>query len=238
MQSMGPELAKSDSTASDAQSLRRRLDQLMYARQETIRRFDQNQREIDRLAKYLQTAERVSVALEKLNQDLFSSLLKTVQEKITIALQEILEQPITFHAQAGFARNSASVEFWIERDGKPEDLLHGQGGSVANIVSVCLRLFSLTTLDEKTHRRFLILDEQDCWLRADLVPKLVKIIHDASRALGFQVLMISHHERHLFEQYADKIIELQWQNGKVVAVDLSSKPSIEDDALGSLAARA
>ena len=163
-----------------------------------------------------------------MNQDLFSTLLGTVQEKITIALQEILEQPISFHAEAGFSRNSASVEFWIERNGKQEDLLNGQGGSVANIVSVCLRIFALTTLDEATHRRFLVLDEQDCWLRADLVPKLVKIIHDASRALGFQVLMISHHDRHLFEQYADKIIELQWQNGQVVAVDATAGPAVHD----------
>jgi len=74
----------------------------------------------------------------------------------------------------------------------------------------------------------LVLDEQDCWLRADLVPKLVKIIHDGSRTLGFQVLMISHHERHLFEQYADKIIELQWRDGKVVAVDTTSGPTQAD----------
>jgi hypothetical protein len=212
----------------DAQAVRRRLDQLMFAEQEAKRQWEQNSVELEKLAQYLRTAEKVSIALEKLNQDLFSSLLGTVQEKITIALQEILEQPISFHAQAGFARSSASVEFWIERDGKPEDLLHGQGGSVANIVSVCLRIFALTTLDESKHRRFLVLDEQDCWLRADLVPKLVKIIHDASRALGFQVLMISHHERHLFEQYADKIIELQWNNGKVNVVDQGSGALVHD----------
>lgn len=212
----------------DPQQIRRKLDQLSFARHEASREFDGNTKELEKLASYLQTAEKVSVALEKLNQDLFSSLLGSVQEKITIALQEILEQPITFHAKAGFSRNSASVEFWVERNGKPEDLINGQGGSVANIVSVCLRIFALTTLDEATHRRFLILDEQDCWLRADLVPKLVKIIHDASRALGFQILMISHHERHLFEQYADKIIELQWQDGKVVAVDTTSTPSQPD----------
>jgi hypothetical protein len=212
----------------DALSLRRQLDRLAFARQEAIRQVAANTVELERLKGYLRTADRVSTALEKLNQDLFSTLLGTVQEKITIALQEILEQPISFHAKAGFSRNSASVEFWIERNGKQEDLLNGQGGSVANIVSVCLRIFALTTLDEATHRRFLVLDEQDCWLRADLVPKLVKIIHDASRALGFQVLMISHHDRHLFEQYADKIIELQWQNGQVVAVDATAGPSVHD----------
>lgn len=213
---------------SDARSLRRRLDRLAFARQEAIHQVSTNTIELEQLKGYLRTADRVSTALEKLNRDLFSTLLGTVQEKITIALQEILEQPISFHAEAGFSRNSASVEFWIERNGKQEDLLHGQGGSVANIVSVCLRIFALTTLDEATHRRFLVLDEQDCWLRADLVPKLVKIIHDASRALGFQVLMISHHDRHLFEQYADKIIELQWQNGRVVAVDATAGPSVSD----------
>jgi hypothetical protein len=203
----------------DLAAIRRRADQLEFARQEASRQIAVNDAELARLAKYLQTADKVSTALEKLNQDLFSSLLTTVQEKITIALQEILEQPIVFRAQAGFARNSASVEFWIERDGNQEDLLNGQGGSVANIVSVCLRIFALTTLDEAKHRRFLILDEQDCWLRADLVPKLVKIIHDASRALGFQVLMISHHDRALFEQYADKVIELQWRDGQVTATE-------------------
>jgi DNA repair exonuclease SbcCD ATPase subunit len=203
----------------DLSSMRRRLDQLSFLRDESLHKFEANQIELAKLAKYLETAERVSTALEKLNQDLFSSLLQVLEEKITIALQEILEQPISFHAEAGFARNSASVDFWIERDGKKEDLLNGQGGSVANIVSVCLRIFALTTLDEAKHRRFLILDEQDCWLRADLVPKLVKIIHDACNALGFQILMISHHDRHLFEQYADKVIELQWKNGTVVAVD-------------------
>lgn len=212
----------------EALSLRRRLDRLAFARQEAICQVAANTVELERLKGYLRTADRVSTALEKLNQDLFSTLLGTVQEKITIALQEILEQPISFHAEAGFSRNSASVEFWIERNGKQEDLLNGQGGSVANIVSVCLRIFALTTLDEATHRRFLVLDEQDCWLRADLVPKLVKIIHDASRALGFQVLMISHHDRHLFEQYADKIIELQWQNGQVVAVDATAGPAVHD----------
>ncbi len=208
--------------------VRKRVDQLTYQLEDIKNRLASNQKQIDRLKAYLVTAEKVSNALETLNQELFSKLLKTVEEKITIALQEILEQPISFHSEVGFARNAASVEFWIERDGKKEDLLLGQGGSVANIVSVCLRMFALTTLNETTHRRFLLLDEQDCWLRADLVPKLVKIIHDASRALGFQVLMISHHDRHLFEQYADKVIELQWNDGRVECIDASPRPNVLD----------
>jgi hypothetical protein len=209
-------------------AVRKRVDQLVFQRDSFTSRLSETQAEIEKLKSYLKTADKVSSALEQLNRELFSSLLKTVEEKITIALQEILEQPISFHSEVGFQRNASTVEFWIERNGKPEDLLNGQGGSVANIVSVCLRMFALTTLDEAKHRRFLVLDEQDCWLRSDLVPKLVKIIHDASRALGFQVLMISHHDRSLFEAYADKVIELQWRNGRVNAVDVTGSPTLVD----------
>ena len=42
-------------------------------------------------------------------------------------------------------------------------------------------------------------------LHPELVPRLVKIVHQAGRALGFQVLMISHHDVSIFEQYADRI---------------------------------
>ena len=66
-------------------------------------------------------------------------------------------------------------------------------------------MFALTTLDPNQHRRFLVLDEQDCWLQRELVPHLVKIVHDAGKELGYQVIMISHHELSLFEEYADKI---------------------------------
>ena len=116
-----------------------------------------------------------------LNQQLFQQLLGTVQEKLTVALQEILEQPIVLKAEADFKRGAATVESRIERDGFQEDIMKGQGGSVANVLSVGLRMFALATLDERQHRRFLVLDEQDCWLRPDLVPRLVKIVHQASQ---------------------------------------------------------
>ena len=183
----------------------------------------------DQLNAYLAVADKVTVALEQLNQELFQQLLGIVQEKLTVALQEILEQPIQFRAQADFKRGATTVEFWIDRDGNREDVLRGQGGSVANILSVGLRMFALTTLDEQQHRRFLVLDEQDCWLRPDLVPRLVKIVHEAGAALGFQVLMISHHEVALFERYADRIYQFSLDAaGEIQVRPLVGSPSDPD----------
>lgn len=211
--------------------LRRRADRLALEREQRERRSITLAGEFAALNEYLAIAGDVTQALEQLNQQLFQQLLQVVQEKLTIALQEILEQPLEFKASADFKRGGATVDFWVERGGQAEDILRGQGGSVANVLSVGLRMFALTTLDPSKHRPFLVLDEQDCWLRPDLVPKLVKIVHNAGQALGFQVLMISHHDMAIFEQYADKIYSFVPDGQGSVSVQLCSPKAVESDAL-------
>lgn len=184
---------------------RRKLDNLQGMRRAALHAHEENLRHLRAVTQYLALAESVERALDVLSEQLFGRLVAVIQEKLTIALQEVLEQPISLKVEREFKRGSATMSFHIERDGEREDIMRGQGGSVANVLSVGLRLFALTTLDGATHRRFLVLDEQDCWLRPDLVPRLVKIVRDAGRALGFQVVMISHHDAASFERYADRI---------------------------------
>jgi predicted ATPase len=90
-------------------------------------------------------------------------------------------------------------------------------------------MFALTSLDPKEHRRFLLLDEQDCWLRPDLVPRLVKIIRDAGKALGFQVILISHHDLKSFEEHADRIYRFNPRPDGSVEVALWEPHSAERD---------
>jgi hypothetical protein len=55
------------------------------------------------------------------------------------------------------------------------------------------------------------------------------MVHEAGRALGFQVLMISHHDVALFDQFADKIYEFKPQaDGSVVVEERRSRPAEED----------
>src|SRR5262249_6096098 len=139
------------------------------------------------------------------SRELFGKLSELIERNLTVALQEVLEQNISLKVEREFKRGMATMSFHIERDGQSEDIMKGQGGSVVNILSVGLRMLALTTLDKEKHQRFLVLDEQDCWLRPDLVPRLVKIVRAAGRAMGFQVLMVSHHDPAMFERYADKV---------------------------------
>ncbi|MFO7931170.1 MAG: hypothetical protein R6U97_07165 [Desulfosalsimonas sp.] len=88
----------------------------------------------------------------------------------------------------------------------------------------------LTTLDESIHRRFLVLDEQDCWLHPELVPRLVRIVHDAGSALGFQVLMVSHHDPAFFSRYAERIYRLVPQGEEGVSAELAEDRPVAEDA--------
>ena len=187
------------------ESARRRVEQLEWRAKERRRQLEAKKKELADLLEYLELAPEVTDALESLSNHLFARDLEILQEKLSIALSEVLKQPIQFRAELKFKSNYANVEFSVQRDENREDVKRGQGGSVHNVLSVGLRMFALTKLDPSQHRRFLVLDEQDCWLQRELVPHLAKIVHDAGKELGYQVIMISHHELSLFEEYADKI---------------------------------
>jgi DNA repair exonuclease SbcCD ATPase subunit len=190
------------------EKIRKRLDQLVWHRNSMTEKAERVALKLKELDGHLAIADDVTDALEHLGQELFEKVLGVLEEKLSAAIEEVLDQPIRFKSQAAFKNGAASVSFSVERDGNSEDVNRGQGGSVQNILSVGLRLFALNNLDIGEHRRFLVLDEQDCWLRPELVPRLVKIVHQAARELEFQVIMISHHDIGLFEKYADKVYRL------------------------------
>lgn len=200
--------------------LRKRFTELSRDRARHSREIESAERKLRAVRGKLDLAPRVEAALEGLSRKLLERMVKLLEEKLSIALQEVLEQPLQLRAVQSFERGAASVRFHVERNGQEEDILRGQGGSVANVLSVGLRMFALTTLDPAVHRRFLLLDEQDCWLRPDLVPRLVKIIRDAGKALGFQVILVSHHDLRSFEEHADRIYRFTPQADGSVEVSL------------------
>lgn len=212
------------------QAVHRRLVHLTVRHEELCRRLQAGQAQLQAARERFALGNEVKDALDKLSETLFEGTIKILEEKLTFALQEILEQPLRLRAERTFKNNSAAIEFWIERGGEREDILKGQGGSVANILSVGLRLLALTTLAPDRHRRFLVLDEQDCWLRPDLVPRLVRIIALAGRELGFQVLLISHHEIEAFAQYADKIYKFTPGPDSVRVTEWQPKSERVDEA--------
>jgi len=210
------------------EKLRKRLERLSWQRDELTEKAKRVAARLKDLDSHLEIAADVSEALEHLGKELFEEVLGLMEEKLSRAIEEVLDQPIRFKSEATFKGGTAHVGFSVERDGNKEDVQRGQGGSVQNILSVGLRMFALANLDATEHRRFLVLDEQDCWLRPELVPRLVNIVHQAARELEFQVIMISHHDIGLFEKYADKVYRLNPSREGVEISEINAPPTEHD----------
>jgi len=191
-----------------------RLARLEGERNNLLRQHEANQSQQSELQQKIDLAKPVEEALEVLSGKLFENLLHHLENLLTQALQDVLEQPLRLITKSRFTHGSLSIEFMIERDGEREHIMHGQGGSVANVLSVGLRMFALANRKD-THRQLLILDEPDCWLQPELVPRLVKIIKLAGERLNIQVLLISHHQTDLFADAAERIHRLVPHAGTV-----------------------
>src|SRR4051812_38362427 len=73
---------------------RRRLEKLRNKREDRVDRSRKLASQFEELHRYLSIADKVTGALELLSEQLFQQLLGVVQDKLSIALQEILDQPI------------------------------------------------------------------------------------------------------------------------------------------------
>ena len=195
------------------------MDRLLAERDERVRAWRRLANEFAKLNGYLAIADDVSEALKQLSDQLFQQLLVVVQEKLSIAYRKFYDQPIRFLAEADF--RAAAVQPCrspSSRDGCREDVMRGgQGGSVANIIlSVdCRHVCSHDTRSQPT-------SPSACAGRARLLvaarsgPQARQDRPRCRQSIGFQVIMISHHDIAVFEQYADKIFQFVPTGGGAV----------------------
>lgn len=193
----------------DLDSLERRADRLSARASSRMDDWLGLRSESLRTEEFLELAPSAAERLEELSTALFGELLSELETNLTHAIREILGQDREVKAVASIRDKKLQVDFQIMNQGGEEDIMVGQGGSVCNILSVGLRLIALSRLNPEAHRPFLVLDEQDCWLRPDLVPRFMELISTIARRLGFQVLVISHHPLELFAESADNVLALE-----------------------------
>ncbi len=191
------------------ESLERRAGQLTAKASARVDDWIKLRAEIQKVDEFLQIAPEAEKRMEELTTALFGELLSELETNLTHAIREILGQEREVKAIASIRDKKLQVDFQILNQGGEEDIMVGQGGSVCNILSVGLRLIALSRLNPELHRPFLVLDEQDCWLRPNLVPRFMELISTIAKRLDFQVLVISHHPLELFANSAESILALE-----------------------------
>lgn len=147
---------------------------------------------------YLKFLQHLQGALHQKNIGAFSELLTYFVKDVLKKDKDIIFELYTYH-------NLPALRIEAINEGQRENIYEGNGGSIANIVSTGLRLIALSRLP---HRKFIVLDEPDCWLKPDHVPFFAKIIGEISEKLKIQTVIISHHDWNYFKDYG-RVIKLE-----------------------------
>lgn len=110
-------------------------------------------------------------------------------------------------------------------------------GGLKNVIATGLRVLALwrltSNLDANTHhgalqhRKFLFLDEPDCWIAQSSMPHYAKLLHQLAEHFHLQILMVTHHDVEYFKPYA-RVYRIQNNNG-LVQVNLISDITQKDN---------
>ncbi len=166
---------------------------------------------------YLKFLQHLQSALHQKNIGAFSELLTYFVKDVLKKDKDIIFDLYTYH-------NLPALKIEALNDGCRESIYEGNGGSIANIVSTGLRLIALSRLQ---HRKFIVLDEPDCWLKPDHVPIFAKIIGEISEKLKIQTIIISHHDWKYFKDYG-RVIQLA-SDGKNLEAEIVHDTDFQED---------
>lgn len=147
--------------------------------------------------------EAINAILECAQQAEHESTIGVYEKLLTALIEDTLDNNRKIKMNLAIERGMPALEIYSEKEeGKLEDIYSSNGGSINNIVSVGLRAISLI---RSKKRRLLILDESDCWLKGDYIPKFGAVIQQLSERLGIQIVMISHHNEGNFSDIRNKL---------------------------------
>ena len=141
----------------------------------------------------------VEAFLDALQARLHRKAVGRFEELLTCIMGDVFGQGDRVSVELASRRQQAEASFSVGNGENAEDALHGRGGSVANVLSTGLRFIAL---GRSRLRRFIVLDEPDCWLAPDKVPAFMGVVATLSRETGIQVLLITHHDPGFFEECA------------------------------------
>jgi hypothetical protein len=163
-----------------------------------LEREQQRNREIVGAAKWrVGQREMVDRIFEATQARLHNKAVGSYERLLTTIANDVLPSRIRVRLDLGTNKRNgkASLDIVAERDGGPVDVCRGSGGSLMNVLATGLRVSALC---KSGARQFVAFDESECWLSPDNVPAYGNVLERLSSDLGFQCLLISHHDPRMF----------------------------------------
>jgi DNA repair ATPase RecN len=133
----------------------------------------------------------VESVIEDLQRFAHERSVGAFERLLTAITDDVLPNPAgnrSIRLELTTERNSPALDIYADHGGQKEPIT---SGALANVVSTGLRF---VTLARSGLRRFIILDEADCWVSTDSVQKFFNVVRQLSSDAGIQTLVITHHD--------------------------------------------
>ena len=143
------------------------------------------------------------------------------EKLLTALVQDVLpENPHPVSLELSTEKGLPALTIQLGRGDTAQNIFEDTGGSLTNVVSSGLRFIALA---RSPLRKFLVLDEPDCWIEPFRIPRFADILSDMSDEVGVQAILISHHQDSAFAGLLDRM-RLEKDSQGVIKVKHMRKP--------------
>lgn len=148
------------------------------------------------------------------------------EKLLTALVQDVLpENPHPVCLELSTDKGLPALTIQLGRNETAQNIYEDTGGSLTNVVSSGLRFIALA---RSPLRKFLVLDEPDCWIEPFRIPRFADILSDMSADVGVQAILISHHQDSAFAGLPDRM-RLEKDAQGLIRVKHMRKPVWESD---------
>jgi len=184
-------------------------------------------REVGLARGFLESREEFDEALEALQRDTNGQLLSRYGQILSRLACEVLQEDIVIALTLTTERGLPALNIVsMGPNGSEIDIFDGMGGSLTNIICLGLRLIAVARIPGM--RRFICLDEVDCWVRPGRVARFYDAVKQLANHGGVQTIVIAHHEVGQFTQ-GTNILQVRGRPRSGLHVEASAPGGWKDD---------
>lgn len=173
---------------------------------------------------------KVDAFLEDMQTELHQRSVGTYETLLTAIANDVLSSEKPIGLELYTERGLPALDIFIDAgNGNKEDIVNGAGGSMTNVISLGLRMIATV---KSGMRKFVALDEPDCWVSPKRVPSFYNVINGLSNKLKLQSFVISHHSMDLLPDEFS-IVELKKdEDGNVYCISDPVRYKWSDEEIG------
>jgi DNA repair exonuclease SbcCD ATPase subunit len=161
----------------------------------------QQQEDISRAMEIIQTVAKLAQQQLEIH----------ISELVSLALEAVFPNPYKMVLKFETRRNRSEADLLLQdENGNLLSPMDSVGGGVVDVAAMSLRV-ALFSLKRPKPRSIIVLDEPFRFLSSDLQSRASDMIHELSKKLGIQFVIITH-EKELLES-ADRILQIGIKDG-------------------------